>query len=235
VTVPATTVGEAIVKPGPLIFPRGVVPAAYPGEFPFDVAPGSYVSIYGANLASSATAATLPYPNQVGDVQVLVNGVAQALVYVSSGQINFVYSNASPGMTQLTVKNASGQNTVNVRVAAAVPGIFILDGAGTAAAIDYTTGAIGTAAVFHAGDIMSLYATGLGATTLLNGLAYAQVVPTVTVGGLNCPISYAGRNPSFPALDQINCAIPAGASGSAVPVAINSNGRLSNTAFIAVK
>lgn len=235
VVVPATTVLEAIVKPGPMIFPGGVVPAAYPGQFPFDVAPGSYVSIYGANLASAATVATLPYPNQIGDVQVLVNGVAQALVYVSPGQINFVYSNASPGLTQLTVTNSGGKNTVNVRVAVAVPGIFTLDSAGTAAAIDDTTGAIGSAAVFHAGDIISLYATGLGATSLVNGFAYAQVIPTVTVGGFNCPISYAGRNPSFPALDQINCTIPSGTTGSAIPVVINSNGRLSNTAFIAVK
>ena len=235
VTVPATTVLDTVVKPGPVIFPRGVVPAAFPGEFPLDVAPGSYVSIYGANLASSATVATLPYPNQIGDVQVLVNGVAQALVYVSPTQINFVYSNSTPGLTQLTVKNSAGQNTVNVRVAAAVPGIFTLDNAGTAAAIDDTTGAVGSAAVFHAGDIMSLYATGLGATNLMNGLAYAQVISTVTVGGFNCPISYAGRNGSFPALDQINCTIPPGVSGAAVPVVINSNGRASNTAFITVK
>ena len=234
-TVPATTVLEAVVKPGPLIFPRGVVPAAFPGEFPLDIAPGSYVSIYGTNLASAATVATLPYPTQIGDVQVLVNGVAQALVYVSPGQINFVYSNASPGLTQLTVKNSGGQNTVNVRVAAAVPGIFTLDTAGTAAAIDNTTGAIGSAAVFHAGDIMSLYATGLGATNLVSGLAYATVIPTVTVGGLNCPISYAGRNPGFPALDQINCTIPAANPGVAIPVVINSSGRLSNTAYIAIK
>jgi len=235
VTVPATTVLTTVVKPGPVIFPGGVVPAAYPAEFPYDVAPGSYVSIYGANLASSSASATLPYPNQIGDVQVLVNGVPQALVYASSGQINFVYANSASGLTQLTVKNSAGQNTVNVRVAAAVPGIFALDAMGTAAAIDDTTGAIGAAAVFHAGDIMSLYATGLGATNTINGLAYAQIVPVVTVGGQTCAIGYAGRNGSFPALDQINCTIPSGVTGAAVPVVISSNGRTSNTAFIAIK
>jgi uncharacterized protein (TIGR03437 family) len=155
---------------------------------------------------------------------------------VSSGQINFVYANATPGLTQLTVKNATGQNTVNVRVAPAVPSIFLLDAAATAAAIDVTTGTVVSAsAPFHANDIMSLYLTGLGATTRTGGLDYAQIVPTVLVGGQSCPVSYAGRAPSFAGLDQINCTIPAGVTGATVSVVVNSNGRSSSTAFIPIK
>ncbi len=236
VTLPATTVLTSIVKPGPVISAKGVICAAGPAPFPYDVAPGAYVSIYGSNLAESTMVATQPYPTQIGDVQVLVNGVAQALVFASAGQINFVYANSTAGLTQLTVKNANGQNTVNVRVASAVPSIFLLDSASTAAAVDVTTGTVVSAsAPFHAGDIMSLYATGLGATTLINGLNYAQIVPTVSVGGAKCAVSYAGRAPSFAGLDQINCTIPSGVTGSAVPVVVTSNGRPSGTAFIPVQ
>jgi uncharacterized protein (TIGR03437 family) len=235
VTLPATTVLTAIVKPGPIISPRGVICAAGPAPFPYDVAAGAFVSIYGSNLASSSTSATQPYPTQIGDLQVLVNGVAQPLVYASPGQINFVYANSSVGLTQVTVKNAAGQNTVNVRVAPAVPSIFLLDSVSTAAAVDVTTATVVSAsAPFHAADVMSLYATGLGATTRTNGLDYAQIVPTVSVGGQNCPVSYAGRAPSFAGLDQINCAIPSGVTGATVPVTITSNGRISNTAFIPI-
>jgi uncharacterized protein (TIGR03437 family) len=236
-TVPATTVLTAIVKPGPSISPKGVICAAGPAPFPYDVAPGAYVSIYGSNLAESTMAATQPYPAQIGDVQVLVNGVAQPLVFVSAGQINFVYANSTPGITQLTVKNMNGQNTANVRVAPATPSIFLLDSVSTAAAIDVTTGTVvSSSAPFHAGDVMSLYLTGLGATNRINGLDYAQIAPTVSVGGLACPVSYAGRAPSFAGLDQINCTIPGGiASGTSAAVIVTSNGRASNTAFIPIK
>ena len=235
-TLPATTVLNAVAKPGPIINSKGVICAAGPAPFPYDVAPGAYVSIYGSNLAESTMSATQPYPAQIGDVQVLVNGVAQPLVFVSAGQINFVYANSTPGVTQLTVKNANGQNTVNVRVAPAVPSIFLLDAASTAAAIDITTLAVASATTaFHAGDIMSLYLTGLGATNQISGLDYAVVAPTVTVGGQSCPVSYAGRSPGFAGLDQINCTIPAGAAGSPAPVVVTSNGRVSSAAYLLVK
>jgi len=200
------------------------------------VAAGAYVSIYGLNLSSATQTSTRPYPNQVGDVQVLVNGVAQGIVYVSSGQINFVYSNASPGLTQLTVKNANGQNTVNVRVAPAVPSIFLLDGAGTAAALNGLTGVVvGPNTPLHAGDFASIYLTGLGATANQNGFDYAQIQPTVTLGGQSCAVTYAGRTPGFAGLDQINCKVPSGVTGSTVPVVVNANGRVSNTAFVSIQ
>ena len=235
-TLPATTAIATVVKPGPVISPKGAIPAAGPAPFPYDVAPGAYVSIYGTNLASSTMVAAQPYPTQLADVQVLVNGTAQPVVFISSGQINFVYANVTPGLTQLTVKNANGQNTVNVRVAPAVPSIFLLDANSTAAAVNALTAVVvGANTPFHANDIMALFLTGLGATTQQNGLAYAKIQPTVTVGGQNCSVGYAGRAPSFAGLDQINCTIPAGVTGATVPVIVNSGGRSSTTAFIAVQ
>ena len=234
-TLPSTTSIATIFKPGPVISPKGVVPAAGPAPFPLDVAPGAYVSIYGNNLASLTMTAAQPYPNQLADVQVFVNGLAQPLVFISSGQINFVYTNANPGLTQLTVKNSGGQQTVNVRVAAAVPSIFLLDSNSTAAAVNGLTGAVVTQAPFHAGDFMALFLTGLGATTRTNGLDYALLQPTVSVGGQDCSVGYAGRAPGFAGLDQINCQIPAAVTGSQVPVVVYSAGRASNTAFISVR
>lgn len=236
-TLPATTAVAAVVKPGPLIGPKGVIPAAGPAPFPYDVAPGAYVSIYGTNLSSTMTGAAPPYPLQLADVQVLVNGTPQQLVYISSGQINFVYpGSVNPGLTQLTVKNSNGQNTVNVRVAPAVPSIFLRDTDSTAAAENALTGVVVTPnSPLHAGDFLELFLTGLGTTTLQGGLNYAQLQPTVTVGGQNCAVSYAGLTPGFAGLNQINCTVPAGVTGAALPVIVNSGGRLSSTAFIAVQ
>ncbi len=234
--LPAGTVTPTILKPGPVISPRGVIPAAGPAPFPYDVSPGEYVSIYGSNLASATSGATIPYPTQIGDVQVLVNGTAAPIVFVSTGQINFVYPNVAPGLTKLTVKNMNGQHTVNVRVAPAVPSIFVLDANGTAAALNAVTGTVvGPNSPLHPGDFLSLYLTGLGATTSTNGLDYAQTPPTVTIGGISVPVSYAGRTPGYAGLDQINCKIPTSIVGAAVPVVVTSAGRSSNTAYITIQ
>jgi uncharacterized protein (TIGR03437 family) len=234
--LPGSTSTPNVVKPGPVINNKGVIPAAGPAPFPYDVAPGAYVSIYGSNLASATQGSSIPYPTQIGDVQVLVNGTPAPIVFVSAGQINFVYPNVAPGLTQLTVKNMNGQNTVNVRVAPAVPSIFLLDTAGRAAALNALSGAVvSPTAPLRADDFLSLYVTGLGATTTTNGLDYAQNQPTITIGGQNVAVTYAGRTPGFAGLDQINCKIPAGLKGDAVPVVVTSAGRSSATATIAIQ
>src|SRR5262249_53882686 len=93
------TITTLILKPGPMI--RGVVPAAGP-IFPYNVAPGAFVSIYGTNLAGSTLTAPAPnYPTTLGDVQVTVNGTAAAIQYISTGQLNVVWPNVAPGITKL--------------------------------------------------------------------------------------------------------------------------------------
>ena len=84
-------------------------------------------------------------------------------------------------------------------------------------------------------DIVSLYLTGLGSTIATNGLDYASIQPTVTIGGQACNLSYAGRVPGYPGLDQINCSVPAGLSGAAVPVVVTSNGRSANTVTVNIQ
>lgn len=237
IRLPATTDLPQIAKPGPVI--TRALPAAS-NTFPLNVAPGEFVAIYGSGLSSSTLQAKAqPYPLQLADVQVLVNGVAVPVEYVSANQINIVYASPPSGLTQLTVQNSSGKHTINVLIAAAVPGMFSLDGTGSgpAAALNGATGTVvGTTTPLHGGDYVALYLTGLGQTTNRGGLDYAQIVPTVAVGGQNCLVTYAGRAPTIGGVDQINCRIPAGiAPGASVPVVVTSNGRDSNTVTLAIQ
>jgi uncharacterized protein (TIGR03437 family) len=225
--VPGTT-NTVIAKPGPSI--TGVVPAGI-AQFPRDVAPGAFVTVYGSSLASAVTQSPQPYPTQLGDVQVLVNGTAAQVQYAAPTQINIIYPNLPPGLAQLTVKNASGQQTVNVVLVPAVPSIFTFTGvaAGPAAAENAVTGAIINANTpLHAGDYVALFLTGLG---------QAQTTTTVTVGGQSCAGQYffAGSVASYEGLDQINCQIPSGVTGAAVPVIVTTNGRASNTATLNIQ
>jgi uncharacterized protein (TIGR03437 family) len=233
-TLPFGTEAPVILKPGPVI--RGAVPAGGP-IFPYNVSPGAYVAIYGTNLAGSTLAAPAPnYPTVLGDVQVTVNGIAAAIQYISPGQLNIVWPDVAAGLTKLKVVTASGSFTTNVIVQDAVPSVFLLSG-DTAAAVNAINGVVvGADAPLRAGvDIVALFLTGLGATTNTNGLDYARIQPSVTIGGQPCNMTYAGRVPGFPALDQINCSVPAGISGPAVPVVVTSNGRSANTATLNIQ
>jgi len=185
------------------------------------------VSIYGASLAAQTT-------------QVSFNGTPIQPSYVSAAQINAVVPDSASGLATLTVHNGAGSHTVNVFVEAAMPAIFTLDGSGTgpAAAINASNNqVVGSSNPLHAGGYVELYATGLGATTNRGGLDYANQQPTVTIGGSDCPVTYAGRAPGFVGLDQINCIVPAVPTlplGAPV-VIVTSGARSSNVATLAVQ
>ncbi len=237
ITLPATTVLPVIAKTGPVIF--RATPAAS-AVFPLNAAPGEFVAIYGANLSTATQPASAqPYPLQLADVQVLVNGTAVPVEYISATQINIVYPSLPPGLTQLTVTNSAGRHTVNLLLAPAVPSVFSLDASGTgpAAAINGATGVVvGAASPLHAGDYAAIFLTGLGQTTQQNGLDYAQIVPSVSIGGQNCVVTYAGRAPTLEGVDQINCQVPTGlAGGPSIPLIVTSNGRAANTVTLAIQ
>jgi uncharacterized protein (TIGR03437 family) len=222
VTLPAGGTEPYTVKPGPLI--ARVLPAAA-ADFPLVLAPRMFVAIYGTGLADQTA-------------EVLVGTSSIPLYYVSANQINTVLPDSASGLTELTVQNPAGKHTVNIYVAAAAPAIFTQDasGSGPAAALKATDQALVTADnPLNAGDAVELYATGLGLTTLSNGLNVAIQQPTVTVAGVNCPVTFAGAAPGYIGLDQINCTIPAGLAATAsAPVVITSGNMTSNTAALAI-
>jgi len=223
VTLPATGVEPYTVKPGPFI--ARVLPSAA-NVFPLSLAPGMFASIYGTSLADPT-------------LQVLFNGISIPPAYTSAIQINAVIPDSASGLATFTVRNGAGSHTVNVFVEVAMPAIFTLDGSGTgpAAAINASNNrVVGGNNALHAGDYVELYATGLGATTNRGGLDYANQQPTVTIGGQDCPVTYAGRAPGYVGLDQINCIVPAGLGvNAAAPVIVTSGARSSNLATLAVQ
>jgi uncharacterized protein (TIGR03437 family) len=107
----------------------------------------------------------------------------------------------------------------------------------TAAAVDANTGQIVTATTpLRPGDYVELYLTGLGVTSRSNGFDVANVQPTVTIAGVNCPVTYAGAAPGFPGLDQINCIVPSSglSASSAAAVVVTSGLRSSPVTTVAV-
>lgn len=98
----------------PVITPGGVVSASAFGGFP-NVAPGSWIEIYGSNLAPGTSGWTTADftngvgPTSLGGVTVSVGGAAAFIDYVSPTQIDaLVPSNTATGVQELTVTTANG-------------------------------------------------------------------------------------------------------------------------------
>jgi uncharacterized protein (TIGR03437 family) len=131
---------------------------------------------------------------------------------------------------------------VYVDVAAAQPAIFQK---GDQALITDAQGKlIGPDNPAHAGDVIIIYCAGLGAVA--PAVADGAVTPdaplsktvnavTVTIGGKDAPVSFAGLTPRFAGLYQINTVIPTGIEGAErKTMTITAGGQKSAVASITV-
>lgn len=91
-----------------------------------------------------------------------------------------------------------------------------------------------------AGSLVIVYATGLGPVNpaVADGAAPGSVLttantsPVVLVGGVSAPVLFAGLQPQFPGVYQLNITIPTNApTGNAVPIQIQVGGVTSPSTF----
>lgn len=175
---------------------------------------GSIVALFGTQLANatiSSPTANLPF--QLGGVTVTVNGLAARLIFVSGGQINFVVPDiiATGDAVSIVVNNNGIQSTGTAKIVTAAPGVFTVtgDGKGKAAAqcgqvspdglsflVTNPPCAVGNTSQFN---ILTLYGTGWRYTGSLQ----------VKIGDFTFTPSFAGPQPEFPGLDQINVTLSA--------------------------
>ena len=193
------------------------------------VAPGSLGSIYGTNLAFTTTqAASLPLPPSLGGVSITVHDAAgntgvASLLYVSPGQINFLMpAGLATGVATFTIDNGSGtQLSAMGAVGQVGPTLYTLTGTGSgpvaATAVKIADGnpPVSTPESFpldvtgNAPVYLTIYGTGIRNRSSLENVL-------VTVNGVSLPALYAGAQPNFAGLDQINVQLPASLRGSGV-------------------
>jgi len=89
-----------------------------------------------------------------------------------------------------------------------------------------------------------IYCTGLGGVqsplnagdaTPLSPLAPATDTVTLTIGGVNAQVYFAGLTPTLSGLYQINAEIPPGVTGDAVPLVITGSGTTGPPTTIAIQ
>jgi uncharacterized protein (TIGR03437 family) len=194
---------------------------------PSNFAAREIVTIYGANLCSTATGAAPTYPDRLTACIVQVDGANIHLAYGSPVQINAVLPQAlALGAHQLVVQRYT-DTTYKQLAAQSQPFSFTVvgismafveraDGAVTLLLAQYADGGFaGSARPLHAGDAITLYLTGLGrvAQTFAEGAApkvASSAVATVQilVQGQPAQVTYAGVQPQYPGFDQINLKLP---------------------------
>lgn len=216
------------------------------------VAPGSLISIFGTNLAASpALADTIPISTALGDVQsVTFNGIAAPILSASAGQINvqLPWDEVAPsgGTTDIPVvvtrKSTGASAPIQTPIGQYSPGIFTAPaGAGHALALIFPDNAIAAPVgsipgrltrPAKPGDILEIYATGLGPVTGTpkdggepSGTSTTTTNPVVTIGGMTATLEFSGLAPGFVGLYQVNIQVPQSAPvGDAIPLQIEIGG-----------
>lgn len=208
--------------------PNGPMQAATASAHPFPFAPGSLVVVRGAGLATSTQTATgVPLPTGLGATSLTANGQPVGLLRVASDAITFVMPWATAGAGRIRLKATvagTNSNEIAVRATPASPGFFSMtgDGLGTVVGIHADGSLITADSPAAPGEVVTLYASGLGALTTsvaeyaaAAGANVTSVPVQVDVAGVQAEVRYAGAAPNFPGVYQINIVIPPSAGTSA--------------------
>jgi uncharacterized protein (TIGR03437 family) len=139
------------------------------------------------------------------------------------------------------VTSPFGSVSQSVTVQAAAPGIFVIgtatDGTSSLGAVVNQSGTInGATAPAPRGSTITIYCTGLGATTAKNGLSLTSGVVSAVLSNTTLPVAFSGLTPGFIGLYQVNLAIPAATPpGLLLPLFLQLPGVSSNTVVVAVQ
>jgi uncharacterized protein (TIGR03437 family) len=193
------------------------------------IAAGAWISIFGANLATTTriwrddeiVGAVLP--TALDGVRVTVNGKAAAVHYVSPTQLNVqVPMEDAVGPVPVQVTTPLGSATTTAQMQAFGPGLFLLDPENrryvvAQHAADY--GLVGKLGLYpnatpaKPGEVVIFYGTGFGATDprVPAGRVITQPVPLanpicIRIGGVPADVLWAGL--SAAGLYQFNVKVP---------------------------
>ena len=201
-------------------------------------APGGILTIWGTQLApSTQLAGSIPLPISMLGVEVLINGIAAPLYYVSPSLVNVqIPYDAAAGSATLAINNNGQISTRTFTIAAAGPGIFT-DATGTV--VPFPSAARGAQIAIYitgAGAVSPVVSTGAApsATTALANLPRPSQSVAVTVGGAVANLDFIGIPPGLVGVTQINFTIPNGVNPGAQPVIVKIGGVLSAAATLNV-
>jgi uncharacterized protein (TIGR03437 family) len=231
--------------PSTSISPTAIVSASAFGGFA-SAAPGSWIEIYGTNLAGS----TRPWagtdfngntaPTSLDGTSITIGGQSAYIDYISPSQVNaLIPSNVSTGVQQVIVKTANGTGTgFPLTISALQPGI-LAPSSFKIGSTQYAAGILGDGTyAIPAGAIVGVQSRPAkpGETLILYGVGFGPVTPNspagqlvqqansltssfqISIGGIPATVLYSGLAPGYTGLYQFNITVPNAAAGNTVPV-----------------
>jgi len=237
------------------------------------LAPGDVAIVAGEQLSFQpfTSGPAPPLATTVADARVLVNGNPAPIFYTLYGQIAFqvpMESAAGTAIVQVQRTDGTISNQASVTIASRAPRLLLLSG-GYGAIVNndgcrgitpcVLGGSLPMPASYSqpgypaypakAGDTLTIYAIGMGATSpsvgtgqaapLVEPFARLTNTPTIRFGSSLVPTSatpsFAALAPGYAGLYQINVQIPPGAPTGTVPVFAIFPDSASNEALIAIQ
>jgi minor extracellular serine protease Vpr len=223
-------------------------------SFQSSVSPGSYVSIFGSNLVDAGEvvnptgdlASASPYfplvldgVNVSFDVPSAGISVPAPIVFVSSGQINVLVPWELQGQTSAQVKVIVDEviygNVVTAALASYTPAFFTSCGNNFACAQDLKYNLITSSNPAVPGQIIQLYANGLGPVynqpadgypAPLNANQTTTQPCSVSIGGQPATVQFCGLAPGE-VIYQVNVVVPMGLSSGNQPITVSVGGQTS--------
>ncbi|MEP7355483.1 MAG: hypothetical protein ABI824_19815 [Acidobacteriota bacterium] len=212
------------------------------------IQPGSWISIYGVDLATTTAVWQSDFPTILGGTSVTLNGKHGYLWSVSPGQINLqAPDDETLGPVEVKVTTPTGTATSTVTLVSTSPSFNLLDGkhiagiilrfdgtgsngGGTYDILGPTGASLGYRTVAaKAHDSVLLFGIGFGATTppVAAGKAFSGAAPTAntvqfTINGLPLTPDWSGI--SAAGLFQFNLTIPSGLGTGDLTIKATVNG-----------
>ena len=235
-TVPVTLTVLGISKPV-------LASVANAGSYFKDaVSPGENIVIFGTGVGPDAlvlgSVVNNAFATTAGNTRVLFDGVPAPILYASSVQTSVMVPYGVKGRptTSIVVEYFGLQSAaLTYNVVSAAPGMYTQNsqGTGPGAILNQDGVTTNTASTPEKrGNVVAIYMTGEGETTpqgvdgaIIPAVQSALKKPTlpvsVTIGGLDAVVTYAGSAPGLVSgVMQVNAIIPAGVGLGAQPVVV---------------
>jgi uncharacterized protein (TIGR03437 family) len=209
------------------------------------IAPNTWVSIYGTNLARAGDSriwqpsdfVNKQLPTNLDGVSVTVNGTPAYVYYISPTQINVLTPpGALSGSVPVVVTNGMPSAAFTVAAQAESPSFFVFTGGLYVAATHVNGSLIGPATLYPGystpaapGETIVIYGNGFGPTsTAVTAGAESQSgtlspLPVFTIGGVPAQVQFAGLNIT-PGEFQFNVVVPSSLANGDHPVTAMYNG-----------
>jgi uncharacterized protein (TIGR03437 family) len=253
-----------VLEPGPSVASNGIISASGFGGFPW-AASGSYLEIYGTNLAgttrswSSGDFTDGRAPTTLDGVTVTVEGKPAFVNFVSPTQVSVqAPADLTPGRSAPVVVSYKDQSSAPVMVAIRdtaggllAPPNFNVNGKQYAAAINLATGSFVANSSLptigglpaSSGDTLVFFGIGFGAVTpgdVAGQIATGTPAMTTSVqfqfGDVPAQVLYSGLAPGQVGVYQFNVVVPAGLPTGDSPLKVLVGGEpLSQALFVPVQ